>query len=334
MSSTTRRHFLTAAAAAAALAGQTARATRGWVDVHHHLLPEFWRKATNTPQTWTLEQTLAAMDNNGVATAIASFTGPGPWLGGILTTGAVQASRDLARQCNEYQAKLVADHPGRFGFFAALPLPDPEGSLKELEYAFDTLKADGAGLLTSYGENKWLGEPAFAPVLAELNRRKAVVYVHPYTPACCGTLMANVRAQVLEWPHDTTRTIVNLLMSGTLAKYRDIQWIFSHGGGTLPSLAGRIVQMTARQPEIPTVAPQGVEAELRRLNFEVANATHPASMAALAKLVPMTNLLFGTDFPFVPVEVTANGLKAAGLNPADLVAVSRDNAGRLLPRWK
>jgi 6-methylsalicylate decarboxylase len=306
---------------------------RGWIDVHHHVVPEFWKKATGISQTWTLEQTLAAMDANGVATAIASFTGPGPWLGGI-PGGTVQASRDLARQCNEYQAKLMADHPGRFGFFAALPLPDAEGSLKEIEYAFDVLKADGAGLLTSYGENKWLGEPAFAPVLAELNRRKAVVYVHPYNPACCSTLMANVRAQVLEWPHDTTRTIVNLLLSGTFAKYRDIQWIFSHGGGTLPSLAGRIVQMTARQPEIPTAAPQGVEAEFRRLNFELANAANPASMAALMKLVPMTNILFGTDFPFVPMDVTANGLKAAGLNPGDLAAVSRENATRLLPRWK
>jgi predicted TIM-barrel fold metal-dependent hydrolase len=248
--------------------------------------------------------------------------------------GSVQASRDLARQCNEYQAKVASEHPGRFGFFTALPLPDPEGSLKELEYSFDTLKADGAGLLTSYGENKWLGEPAFAPVLAELNRRKATVYVHPYTPACCGTLMPNVRAQVLEWPHDTTRTIVNLLLSGTLARYRDIQWIFSHGGGTLPSLAGRIVQMTARQTEIPTAAPQGVEAELRRLHFEIANASHPASMAALTKLVPMSNILFGTDYPFVPVEETAKGLKAAGLSASDLNAVSRENAARLLPRWK
>ena len=162
MTNTTRRHFLATAAAAGALAAQGQRGERGWIDVHHHVAPEFWKKATNIPQTWTIEQTLAAMDANGVATAIASFTGPGPWLG----PANVQSSRDLARQCNEYQAKLVTDHPGRFGFFTALPLPDPEGSLKEIEYAFDTLKADGAGLLTSYGENKWLGEPAFAPVLA------------------------------------------------------------------------------------------------------------------------------------------------------------------------
>jgi 6-methylsalicylate decarboxylase len=330
MSACTRRHFLAAAASAAAFAQTPPRAVNGWIDVHHHVLPDFWKQATSIPNNWSLEGSLAAMEANGVATSILSFTGPGPWLG----LDKVAASRDLARRCNDFLARLAVDHPGRFGFFAALPLPDAEGALKEIEYAFDTLKADGAGLLSSYTDNKWLGEVGYAPVLAELNRRRATVYVHPYTPACCGNLMPNVRPQVLEWPHDTTRTVVNLLSSGAFAKFRDINWIFSHGGGTLPSLAGRIAQMMANQPDVKAAASQGVEAELRRLHFELANAANPASMAALMKVVPLANILFGTDYPFVPVEVTANGLKAAGLSAAELAQVSRGNAQRLLARWR
>src|SRR6266545_524648 len=205
-----RRRFIGAMAAAGAgallpsttLLSQTP-ANRGLIDVHHHLLPPTFITATqgrfvNPAQitSWSLDKAIAEMDANGVAVAFSSVTQPGVWLG-----KGVQAARTLSRECNEYQARVSQDHPTRFGAFAVLPLPDTEGSLRELEYSLDTLKADGIGLLTSY-EDKWLGDPLFMPVLEELNRRKAVVYVHPNAADCCRMLMPSVSPNMVEYPQD------------------------------------------------------------------------------------------------------------------------------------
>lgn len=156
--------------------------------------------------------------------------------------GDVQAARTLARKCNEYLAQLVRDFPDRFGFFAAVPLPDTEGSLQEITYALDTLKADGIGLMTNYGD-KWPGDPAYAAVFDELNRRHAVVFVHPTPPNCCKNLVPHVPTAFTEFPHDTTRAVTSLLYSGSLARLRDIHFIFCHAVGTIPMLAGRIAEL-------------------------------------------------------------------------------------------
>jgi len=161
------------------------------IDVHHHILPPVYMAEARERVIaqgqgylpapvlqWTSENSLAEMNQNGVATAIVSISTPGIWFGDV------QAARILARKCNEYSARLVRDHPRRFGFFAAVPLPDIEGSLREVAYALDVLKADGIGLMTSYGD-KWPGDVSYAPVFEELNRRKAVVYIHPTGPNCC-----------------------------------------------------------------------------------------------------------------------------------------------------
>src|SRR5688572_33366381 len=164
-----------------------------------------------------------------------SITAPGVWFGDA------QEARALAREMNDYAAaKMVSDYKGRFGLFAVLPLPDVDGSLREIEHVFDTLKADGVGLLTSYG-NQWLGDKAFVPVFEELNRRRALVYVHPTDAACCPNLVPGVAAQMLEYPTDTTRTIASLIVSGTASRTPDVRYVFSHAGGTLVAIAGRFL---------------------------------------------------------------------------------------------
>ena len=150
--------------------------------------------------------------------------------------------RRIARECNEYQARLAQDHRGRFGSFAMLPMQDSDGALRELEYALDVLKADGIGLLTSYGD-KWLGHAQFNPVMDELNRRKAVLYTHPTAANCCRTLQPDVPPTVIEFGTDTSRAITQIVFSGTAARCPDLQFIFSHAGGTLPFLTERLLKM-------------------------------------------------------------------------------------------
>src|SRR5262249_12391916 len=151
----------------------------------------------------------------------------------------VEKNRELTRAINEYAVKARSDHPGRFGIFAFVPMPDVEGTLKEIEYALDVLKADGISFATSYG-TRYLGDPSFKPVMDEPNRRKAVVYVHPGRPDCCDTLIPYVPSSFTEYPQDTNRTVLSLLLTGTLTRTRDVRWIFSHGGAAIPLLSGRV----------------------------------------------------------------------------------------------
>ena len=181
---------------------------------------------------YTPEVNIEAMDQAGVATAMVSPTAPGVWFGDV------EEARSAAREINEYAAeRMVGDYPGRFGLFASLPIPDVEGSLREIEYAFDTLNADGIALLTSY-DDMWLGDEAFAPIFDELNRRGAVVYTHPREANCCPNLVGGVSAQTLEYPTDTTRTIMSLIAGDTASRCPNVKFIFSHAGGTLVSIAG------------------------------------------------------------------------------------------------
>jgi predicted TIM-barrel fold metal-dependent hydrolase len=159
------------------------------------------------------------MDKNGVAISVLSFPNP------AISADRAQSARTLARRINEYGAQLVRDYPGRFGLFGTVPLSDTEGSLNEISYAFDVLKADGIALMSSYGD-KWPGDPVFAPVLEELNRRKAVVYFHPFMPNCCRDLIPNVPFILAELLHDTTGAITSLLFSGLFTRFREIRFVF------------------------------------------------------------------------------------------------------------
>jgi predicted TIM-barrel fold metal-dependent hydrolase len=301
------------------------------IDVHHHIAsPKFVdeMKALLQPPTlaWSIERTLEDMDQASVATAITSITTPGVWIGDDAQ------GRRIARECNDYAAKLVADYPSRFGMFAALPLPDIETSLQEIEHGLDVLKADGICLFTSY-RDKWLGDPAFDPVMEELNRRKAVVFTHPEAPLCCRGLIPGINEAVIEYGTDTTRAIARILFTGTAIRYPDIRWIFSHGGGTTPFLSERLVRAGRLTQNAPHV-PNGVMAELQKFYYDVAQIAHPMALAALTRMVPISQLLWGTDFPFRFGWEYVKGLAEFGFSESELHRVERDNALTLLPRWR
>ena len=342
-SSVNRRSFMAGGVAAlsagvltapALIRGATAQAKPHRIDVHHHISPPTWLdnlkrvNMANPPlANWSVQKTLDDMDKGGVATAITSPTSPQ-----TKPFSKEEAAR-LARESNDYAKKLMSDHPGRFGVFAMLPLPHVDESLKEIEYAFDTLKVDGIGMMTSYGD-KWLGYAEFEPVWAELNRRKATVYTHPTDANCCINLVQGIAGSSIEWGTDTTRTIVSLIFSGTSQKYKDINFIFSHGGGALTSFAERfLVQMVSTPPYQGKFTRETVDGELRRFHYDTAQVSNPITMAALVKLVPISQIVYGTDFPYRTAADHTKGLTAI-FNSNDLAAIDRENALRLIPRLR
>ncbi len=306
------------------------------IDVHHHFYPPEFSQAVKDftghslpkVESWTPEASLEEMDSNGVGTAILSLWSiPGVWM-----ASDVAGMRRWARLINDYAADMRRDHPGRFGLFAALPMPDVEGSLIELEYALDVLKADGVGLMTNFGD-KWPGDPIYRPVFEELNRRRAVVYFHPVAPACCaGQLLPGVQESWAEVPFDTGRAVLSLLFSGAFLELRDIKWIFSHSGGTVPVIACRTATLSQHSPRVKEIAPDGIDAELTRLHYETANGFHAPNMAALLAYVPVSQVMFGTDYPYVTVGANVEGL-AEVVSGVDLEAIQSGNALRMFPHF-
>jgi predicted TIM-barrel fold metal-dependent hydrolase len=339
-----RREFLAALAAfgiTAVTAGQSLIAQTaagsvklGLIDVHHHFIPPFYfaehPEGTAVADgsrihSWAPEQALAAMDSHGVATGVLSLTSS------LLWSGDRQAATRTARRANEYAAGLVRSHGGRFGLFAIIPLPDTEASLREIEYAYGVLKADGIHLLTNY-DNKWLGHPDYLPVFEELNRRKSVVFVHPTISSCCRTLLPDVSPYMVEIPQETARAVTNLLFTGTFVRFKDIRFIFTHAGGNVPMLLGRMHQYGPK--DTAKIAPNGIEYELKRLYYDIAGTAYRPAIAALTSLVPTTQILFGSDNPFVPLAETAEGMMELGLSANDLALIGRENALTLLPGLK
>jgi predicted TIM-barrel fold metal-dependent hydrolase len=306
------------------------------IDVHQHFVsPDYlallMRKRMGGGPQWkdySPAMHVENMDKAGILTSMVSPTAPAVWFGDI------EESRKAAREINEYAAaKMVGAYKGRFGLYAALPFPDVEGSLKEIEYAFDTLHADGIAVLTSY-DNKMLGDKAFAPLFDELNRRKAVVYTHPLALACCGTLVEGVTPQILEYPSDTTRAIMSLIVSGTATRCPDIKFIFSHAGGTLTSIAGRFLGPAGNGDALAKAAePNSRLYHLRRFYYDTAQSTNPPLMQALKLLVPTSQIVFGTDFPFANGGAQLAGLQSCGLSAAELRGIYRDNAIRMMPQY-
>jgi predicted TIM-barrel fold metal-dependent hydrolase len=323
----------TASAGRLAASAQAAPAKPRRIDIHHHFAPPAWvvevkgRPLLQTANTtWTPAKSIEDMDRGGVAAAVVSSTNPGLWFGDAAAT------RRVARACNDYGAKLVQEYPARFGLFAAMPLPDVDATLKEIAYAYDVIKADGVGLMTSYGDT-WLGNPAYRPVMEELNRRKAVVHVHPTAANCCRNLeyAPGVAPGSMEYGTDTTRAIMGVTFSGDAARYPDIRFIWSHAGGTAPFLAGRIDGASRNAKDR---LPHGFMHEVKKFYYDLAGAANAGAIASLLQLVTTAQVLFGTDFPpggaSLDVARTLSELRL--FSESDLRAIDRDNAVRLLPR--
>jgi 6-methylsalicylate decarboxylase len=303
------------------------------IDVHNHFsAPRFIaaiasRKTNQRPlELWTPSKAVEDMDKSGVAASIVSTSEPSVWFGDN------EAARKLARECNDYGARLMADHPGRFGMFSTVPLPDVDGCLREIEYSQDTLKADGVCMMTSY-QGKYPGDPAFEPVMSELNRRKAVVFFHPVKAECCKDLQPELAPALIELGTDTTRAIASIIFDGTAARYPDIRFIFSHGGGTMPYLMTRFGALATR-PDISQRLPNGLLHEVQKLYYDTASMYGPYPWPTILKLVPVSHILFGTDFPFMSAGAVAKGLSEVGLKASDLHAIERENPLQLFPRFK
>ncbi|RHZ50185.1 hypothetical protein CDV55_102112 [Aspergillus turcosus] len=320
------------------------------VDTHHHFVPPIYRKAYKnaavedaggdpsgwtTPQ-WTATRSELLMDRLGVRTAILSVTAPGA----CILKGA--ASFTLARQVNEYAAELRDRNPQRFGFFASLPsLLDTDAALSEITYALDTLHADGVTLFTRYGDsNVYLGHPSLEPIWAELDRRKCVVFVHPTHPLHTTPVNPKMPPPVLDFPHETTRSAMDMILQGTRSKYPNCKVILSHAGGALPYLISRVATPMRRAPDMAASYRIGttyeqVMRDFRSFYYDLALSSSPQVLDMALKMIPRDHLLFGSDFPYAPATAYPGFLE--DLESYEMEQELRDminfgNAIKLIPR--
>jgi len=272
---------------------------------------------------WSLQKHLEEMDAAGVARSLLSLTTPG-----IAQSG--EQGRKLMRESNEWAAKTCGEHRGKLGFFTYVQPEDTDAALKEIAYGFDVLKAQGVGLFTSYG-NRWLGDPQFDPIFAELQRRKAIVYVHPTGPACCGQLIPGIFDTLIEYGTDTTRAIASYIYRGAAQRFPDVRMIWSHSGGTMPYLIERF-DGADRSDAAKAAAPAGFRAAAAKFFYDIAQASNPTATTALRSVVPVDHIVFGTDYPFrTPLE-HVKALESGGVfNRAELRGLYRTNVEQRLP---
>jgi len=305
------------------------------IDVHQHVVPTFWAKELPThggdpsgtviPQ-WSPQSAIDMMDSQEIATAILSLTAPG------VARWYKMERRKMARRVNEYTADLVAKWPDRFGNFATLPLPDVEGAVRELEYALDTLRADGVILLANYGQ-KYLGDTAFEPLWAALHHRQAVVFVHPGQPPL--PTVDGVAGPLVDYPFDTTRTAVQLVLNGIIGRYSGMRIILAHAGGFLPYAAHRFAELAGVfRPD--AAEPADILASFQRFYFDTALSSSPAALPSLKAFAGSSRILFGSDFPYVSASIVASFTAKlddyGDLNADEHRAINHGNAWTLFPR--
>jgi predicted TIM-barrel fold metal-dependent hydrolase len=307
------------------------------IDVHAHFLPPQYRDALATAgidqpdgfprvPAWSADDHVAVMDRLGIDAAVLSVSSPGVQFG---DGASASDSIALARYVNDVASTTIADHPGRFGAFASLPTVDTDESLAEMERALDDLGLDGVNVLTNVG-GVYLGDASLEPIMAELHRRRAAVFIHPTSPACWECTSLGYPRPMIEFPFDTTRAVTNMLLSGVFTRFPDIRWIVPHAGGTLPFLAPRIAGISAL---LGADDPAAVIAQLRRLYYDLAGSASAAVVSSLLTLVDRHQVLYGSDWPFTPEPIVAGALgwitgNDNPVNAAELTA----NAASLFPR--
>jgi 6-methylsalicylate decarboxylase len=297
------------------------------IDVHAHYLPDGYRGALvraghEQPDgmpwipEWSASEHIAAMDRLGIATSLLSVSSPGVYLGDGQTVV------DLAREVNEDGRRAVIDHPGRFGLLASLPLPDVDAALAEIAYCYDQLDVRGFVLLTNVG-GTYVSDPSFEPVFAELDRRQARVLLHPTSPACWEHTSFSRPRPMLEFLFDTTRTVVDLVLNGTIARHRHVELVVPHLGATLPLVADRV------QAFAGLLAPAtDVLGDLGRLHFDLAGYAGQRQLSTLLTLTTLDHLHYGSDFPFTPEPVAATAVERID-QVESLVTTLRANTARL-----
>lgn len=308
----------------------------GHIDVHQHLVPPAWRSAMEAmigagtawppPPHWSASAAVAFMDDGGIDTGILSVTAPGVVLNGFTAADA----QTLAIAVNDQTAEVVKDRPDRFGFFASLPLPDVDGAIAEAARAFDELSADGV-VLQSNVHGRYLGDPSFEPLWAELNERSAVVHIHPNQPPL--PALAGTPFPLADFVFDTTRSALDLVLRGVPRRYPRMRMILSHGGGFLPYTAHRFAALAPEQVD-PNLTTTDLLADLRWFYMDTALAASPTSWPALRAFAAPGHVLYGSDWPFAPPHVSAyfdTHLEAVS-SPDELSEVSRGAAQRLFPR--
>ncbi len=306
--------------------------TLGKIDTHQHFFPRVYVDAVGmdvlaaqmpnkrAPE-WSPRKAIAMMDESGIAE-------------GILSVSSVPMIRDKARvlrDCNDAAADLRQQYPGRFGAFASLPLPDMDASLAEVPHALDALKADGFIVFTSYA-GIYLGDERFTPLWEELNRRSAVVLIHPNEPSYALPTVAP--ASVLEFPFETTRTATSLIIAGVLARFPAIRFILSHAGGALPFLLPRISLSLHMMPGVVDRVGDPAMA-FRSFYYDTALAAGAATFSALGEVADPSRILFGTDFPMTPefgLKTFGAALEALDVDGLSRPAIYRENAAQLLGR--
>jgi len=312
----------------------------GAIDAHAHFVPDAYRDALAAagidrpdgfPRVpdWSIEGALAQMDALGIAAAVLSISSPG------IHFGDAAAARALARSVNEAGAAAVASSATRFGFLASLPLPDVDGALAEVAYAFDELGADGVVLMTNV-EGRYPGDADYAELLAEVHRREAVVVLHPASPPGWEKTALGRPRPMIEFPFDTTRAVVDLALAGSFTRFPDLRLVVPHTGSALPVLVDRVAGFTkAIAPGDD--APVDIVAQLADLHYDLAGDATPRAIEALLALTSPDRLLYGSDTPFPPppvVEMLGRKLLDADAlaDPAQRRAILRDNALALFPR--
>ncbi|CAF3959084.1 unnamed protein product [Rotaria sp. Silwood2] len=279
------------------------------IDTHHHIVPEFYAQAVQetggdpsgwpTPK-WYPQLAKRSMSLLGVELAIVSITAPGT----KIYEGNKEKGRVLARKLNEYSADLVKNNTGKFGFFASLPsLIDVEGTIAEIDYAHSILKADGFTLFTSYDHGKYLGHSLFQPIWAKLSEINPVVFIHP-SEAPTTKVNCYMPQPLVDYPHETTRTVADLVLSGTRAAFPNINIILSHAGGTLPFLAQRIAGAGFIRSLSCPRGPRQILSDLRSFYFDTALSSSVPQLKALLEFADHSKIVFGSDIPYASLPVS------------------------------